>query len=844
LRIKLLNRTLLTLSGLLFATLLIADPDDVFIQRLENASGVEKGKLYNQLAGQILNENPDNAVEYANKALELAIEFEDQKLISESNYQIGNGYRLKGDNLKALDYYLKALNGFQAIDDKEGISKSSNKCGLVYRRMGDYSTALDYHMRSLRISREVNNTYGISESMIDVGIAYRNLGKSDIALDYYNKALETSPELKDVTIWVMANIAKGNIYWYEEDYNKALKYYKDALKYTRFEEYTGEEPAGIYNNLGNVYRQKEDFKTAFTYYDSSLFISERIGDKNQIAVTYKNIGIAHKMTGKYSKALEYFNRSRKLAETIRLIGVHREILEELSDTYARMGRYQQALKFYREYTDLKESLEAKATQDKISIMQLGYHLKDEAQRQTINEVDLNMKVLKERNIRNIIIFITLLSVVLIFVLWSRYKLKLKSNQELLALNADLEHRVEERTKRLREENDRRRVAQEHAEMANETKNRFLANISHEVRTPINAIIGFCDLTEKTNINDEQEANLQRIKDSSAHLLALIKDVMDYSQIETGKTVLKESSLNLKDLLKSVINAFYLDAKSKQIKMSSEIDPEIPENLKGDKDALQQILYNLVGNAVKFTEKGTIKASVSLLQEPDAENIIRLQFSVKDSGIGISRLKQKLIFMDFTQEYDTSTRKYGGAGLGLTISKHFIELMGGDIRVESEKGKGSNFIFEVNLKVDTTKSNHSEAREQSEKTSLNILIAEDNLLNAQVIVAFLNRLGHQSNVASNGLEALDKLAVEEYDAVLMDIEMPEMDGLDATRAIRKGEKDVKNPDIPVIALTAHALQDYEEKSYQAGMNSYLTKPVDINQLSEVLRNVTSKNGAPS
>jgi CheY-like chemotaxis protein len=278
-------------------------------------------------------------------------------------------------------------------------------------------------------------------------------------------------------------------------------------------------------------------------------------------------------------------------------------------------------------------------------------------------------------------------------------------------------------------------------------------------------------------------------------------------------------------------------------MSSEIDPDIPEKLKGDKDALLQILYNLVGNAVKFTEKGTIKTSVNLMQKPDADNNIRLQFSVKDSGIGISKLKQKLIFMDFTQEYDTSTRKYGGAGLGLTISKHFIELMGGDILVESEKGKGSNFIFEVNLNVDKTKSKHSESEEQADKSSLKILIAEDNLLNAQVIVAFLNRLGHQSNVASNGLEALEKLATGEYDAVLMDIEMPEMDGLDATRAIRKGEKEVKNPEIPVIALTAHALQDYEEKSYKAGMNSYLTKPVDINQLSEVLQELTSKNGAP-
>jgi len=197
-------------------------------------------------------------------------------------------------------------------------------------------------------------------------------------------------------------------------------------------------------------------------------------------------------------------------------------------------------------------------------------------------------------------------------------------------------------------------------------------------------------------------------------------------------------------------------------------------------------------------------------------------------------------MDFTQEHDSSTRKYGGAGLGLTISKHFVELMGGDIHVESDKGKGSEFIFSVNLLVDNSKTSKPQELNTDSNRKLHVLIAEDNLLNAQVIVAFLNRLGHTSKVASNGKEALNVLADEDFDAVLMDIEMPEMDGLDATIAIRKGESKVRNPQIPVIALTAHALRDYEEKSYKAGMNNYLTKPVDINQLSEVLQLATSKN----
>jgi CheY-like chemotaxis protein len=191
-------------------------------------------------------------------------------------------------------------------------------------------------------------------------------------------------------------------------------------------------------------------------------------------------------------------------------------------------------------------------------------------------------------------------------------------------------------------------------------------------------------------------------------------------------------------------------------------------------------------------------------------------------------------MNFTQEYDSSNRKYGGAGLGLTISKHFVELMDGEISVKSEKGQGSEFKFNVNLKIDKTISKKPiEDMEKTEQRKLHILIAEDNLLNAQVIVAFLNRLGNTSKVANNGLEAIEVLAVEEFDAVLMDIEMPEMDGLDATKAIRSGQGNVLNSNIPIIALTAHALKDYEDKSYEAGMNGYLTKPVDINLLSDAL-----------
>jgi len=834
LKIKNITYIVLLFFGLYVCTIDGYAKIDSLLQKLETAEGAERVDVLNKLAREKLHTDPDKAIELGNQALEIAVDIKDVKREADAYFQIAEAFSLKGENIRALDYSLKSLKTYSGINDRTGMAQSYNACGKVYKLLGDYSTALDYHLKALRIYEDLEDKKGIANSMIYAGIVYRNLGNSDIAMDYYDQAINAGREIDNYQILSDALVSKGNIYWYNGENDKALQFYKEALSILNESEIDGDELAGIYNNIGNVNRQNGNFFSALEFYEKSLDISKRLGDKNLIAVTLKNIGITYKMSENYQKALDYLNQSRELAEEIRLMAVNQETLLELSNTWTALQDYKKALDYYKAYTELNKSMTKEQASNKISIMQLGYHLKEEAQKQTIREFDLTMKVLKERNIRNVIIFITLLAISFIFILWTRYKLKLKKNQELRLLNADLEKRVEERTRRLREENERRRIAQEHAELANETKNRFLANISHEVRTPINAIIGFCDLTMKSEINPKLRVNLQRIKDSTEHLLALIKDVLDYSQIDKGRSELKKVRIDLNSMVESVVNAFYLDAKSKKIDLSFSIDNKIPKNLIGDKDALRQILYNLVGNALKFTESGKISVEVKEAEKINEENKTKLYFSVKDTGIGISKMKQKLIFMDFTQEHDTSSRKYGGAGLGLTISKHFVELMGGKIWVDSDKGQGSNFMFTVELGVEPVKTKTSKVESVENDKRLHVLIAEDNILNAQVIVAFLNRMGHSSDVAKNGLEALQILSEKDFDAVLMDIEMPEMDGLEATIAIRQGKENVRNPKIPIVALTAHALKDYEDKSMKAGMNSYLTKPVDINELSDVLQ----------
>ncbi len=553
---------------------------DTLDVKINMADRAEQIDVLNRLSSSYLNQQPDKTIELATKALEISQYNKDLKRQAASLFNIADGYRIRGENKKALDFFLQSLKIYEQIADKDGIAKSSNSVGKMYRFLGDYTTALDYHLESLEIYEELNNKSGIATSLINSGVVYRNLGKKDMALENYNKALTISRENNDLICAVNALVSIGNIYWYDNNNSKALSTYEEVFQITQQNDYKGEHPAGILNNIGNVYRSMGNYMKALDYYNQSLAISREIGDKNQIAVTLKNIGITYKESGKYSQAIQYLNESKDLAEQIFFLRIQRETLDQLSQTYTILADYQKALEYYIEYSKLKDSLFDEETSNKISILQFGHEIREKEQQKTILEKDLELKITREKNIRNVIVFISLLAISFVIVLWNRYRLKTKSNRELRVLNTDLERRVEERTKRLREENEYRRIAQKQAELANETKNRFLATISHEVRTPINAIIGFCDLTIKSNLNREHQKNLKRVKDSSEHLLSLIKDILDYSQIESGKMELKKVTFHINELVESVVNAYYLDAESKDIKLSYEIAGNIPRFIIG------------------------------------------------------------------------------------------------------------------------------------------------------------------------------------------------------------------------------------------------------------------------
>ncbi len=430
-------------------------------------------------------------------------------------------------------------------------------------------------------------------------------------------------------------------------------------------------------------------------------------------------------------------------------------------------------------------------------------------------------------------------------------------QEVTRRTAELEHITEElrlheeelleNAEELRKKSEALEKANRMAQEANKAKSLFLAMVSHEIRTPINGVIGMNDLMLETKLSNEQHDYAETIKQSAESLLSIINDILDFSKMEAGKLDIESIKFSLEEIINAAANIVTPKIRKKNLSLGIEIDPEIPDMLIGDPVRIRQILFNFISNAVKFTASGGVKL-IAKLEGRDEDKVI-LKLSVKDSGIGIPIEKQAQIFDSFSQVDASTTRKYGGTGLGLAISKQLAELMGGEIGLESEIGKGSTFWFTTVCQADVLEELLPSVKRVVPKVVSNgqkplvpngnsengstVLVAEDNVINQKLIRRLLEKNSYQVDVAENGRDAIDAFKNKKYDLVLMDIQMPEMDGLEATRIIREMEEDEGMDPTPIVALTANAMKGDRELCLTAGMDSYISKPIRKKELFETI-----------
>lgn len=704
---------------------------------------------------------------------------------------------------RALIMAEEIIERAEAINYPKGIGNGHNHKGACYWLMAQYEDGLDELTAAHEIALEINDKDLEAKSLNNFGRIYRKLGDMANALRNFEAALEINEALGNELNQTINLTNISNLYYDLGDYDTALEYAMKCLPI--FERYNNlPRLIDIYNTLGDIYFKKENFNEALIFFTKN----QELTDENTTSRYLADSGVGKVLfkMGRHEEAKELLTNALVNARELDSLEVDIISSYYLGNLYLKIGDYREALKHLQ--NSHQWALEAHRKHDLLSIHESLSTLYD-----IMGDIPKAFHHIKE---------------------YEKLKEEIFQQATLNKLrNLQIKNQIE--------------VAKKEKEVAIKTaelKQQFMANMSHEIRTPMNAILGFIALLIEKDPKPEQIKYLNAIKQSADNLLIIINDILDFSKIEAGKITIENEPIDIREIVYGIKEIMKIKALEKNLDFNIVIDETLPKSALGDSGRLNQILINLVGNAIKFTEKGHVSLIVEM-----AQNVIdkaNISFKIVDTGIGISKEYVNKIFESFTQAGTDTARKYGGTGLGLTISKQLVDLMHGKITVESVRNVGTTFTvtipFGITDKVNKKIKIQKISKEQKQLLQkINVLIVEDNEFNQIVAEDTLKELipNIRIDIAENGQIAIDKIANNNFDLVLMDIQMPVMNGLEATQYIRKSMPANKS-NIGIIAMTANVLKEDVLKYLSAGMNAYISKPFNANELLIKMASVLQEN----
>jgi signal transduction histidine kinase/CheY-like chemotaxis protein/HPt (histidine-containing phosphotransfer) domain-containing protein len=675
---------------------------------------------------------------------------------------------------------------------RKGIALVHFELGLCHAGENNYRRSLTEFNEALMLYEQMDERTGMVKCLSEISGIYFKLGDCPSALENIFKSLSIQTELKndDGVAWCDNEI--GKIYIHLQNYGKAIEHFRKALKIYE-EKKNKKEMVHCFFLLGNAYNWMDEFEKAEYYLLRSMNGIEQMNDIDTKAKTLGSLAILYTKLKQFDKALNFFHESLDLANLGATPSVKAQLKKSLGNLYLDLTQYDKAIETLLGALKIAQSSPLEAQLVKIhQFLSVAY--------ERIGEYEKALHHHRK--------------------FYEADKLVTSEEVNLKTRGLQIRFDLEELKKQ-----------KEIAELSDKLKEQFLANVSHEIRTPMNGIIGMAHLLEQSTPTHEQQEYIDAIRLSARNLMVIINDILDFSKINAGKIEFIQSEFNLRELLKGTMQLMQVKASEKNINLTSVIDYHIKDVLTGDPVRLNQIITNLVSNALKFTENGKVTIEIKLAEA--VENKCRLRFRVSDTGIGIPENKLKTIFDSFEQA-DNNKRRQEGTGLGLTIVKQLVELQGGSIYVKSTLNEGSEFVFELNFTVAGEQKHAPEKEapvfiEQKDFSSIHILIVEDNKVNQLLVKNMLRKFGFSKfDCAENGRTALEILKANNYELILMDIQMPEMDGYEITREIR-GKFPSPIREIPIIALTADASEKEKMRAREAGMNDYVVKPYTPEEL---------------